>query len=75
MPNSDIINEEIIAVVDKLLEYKCISTKQHKQILIKCNLLRTKKVFVYTPIVDIITDIYACIHKYKYSYNCLYTHI
>ena len=37
--NSDIINEEIIARVDKLLEYKCISKKQHKQILIKCNLL------------------------------------
>ena len=37
--NSDIINEEIVAVVDKLLEYKCISKKQHKQILIKCNLL------------------------------------
>ena len=36
--NSDIINEEIIAIVDKLLEYKCISKKQHKQILIKCNL-------------------------------------
>ena len=38
--NSDIINEEIIAVVEKLLEYKCISKKQHKQILIKCNLLK-----------------------------------
>ena len=25
--NSDIINEEIIALVDKLLEYKCISKK------------------------------------------------
>ena len=37
--NSDIINVEIIAIVDKLLEYKCISKKQHKQILIKCNLL------------------------------------
>ena len=37
--NSDIVNEEIIAIVDKLLEYKCISKKQHKQILIKCNLL------------------------------------
>ena len=37
--NSDIINDEIIAIVDKLLEYKCISKKQHKQILIKCNLL------------------------------------
>ena len=37
--NSDIINDEIIAVVDKLLEYKCISKKQQKQILINCNLL------------------------------------
>ena len=37
--NSDIINEEIVAIVDKLLEYKCISKKEHKQILIKCNLL------------------------------------
>ena len=37
--NSDIINDEIVAIVDKLLEYKCISTKQHEQILIKCNLL------------------------------------
>ena len=36
--NSDIINEEIIAIVDEILEYKCISKKQHKQILIKCNL-------------------------------------
>ena len=37
--NSDIVNEEIVAIIDKLLEYKCISKKQHKQILIKCNLL------------------------------------
>ena len=37
--NSDIINDEIVAIVDKLLEYKCTSKKQHKQILIKCNLL------------------------------------
>ena len=37
--NSDIINDEIVAIVDKLLDYKCISKKQHKQILIKCNLL------------------------------------
>ena len=37
--NSDIINQEINAIVDKLLEYKCITKKQHKQILIKCNLL------------------------------------
>ena len=38
--NSDINNQEIVAIVDKLLEYKCISKKQHKQILIKCNLLQ-----------------------------------
>ena len=38
--NSDIINEEIVAIVDKLLEYKCITKKQHKQILIKCDLLQ-----------------------------------
>ena len=37
--NSDIINEETIAIVDKLLEYKCIFKKQRKQLLIKCNLL------------------------------------
>ena len=38
--NSDIINDEIVAIVDKLLEYKCISKKQHKQILFKCNLIK-----------------------------------
>ena len=37
--NSDIINEQIVAIIDKLLEYKCISKKQHEQILNKCNLL------------------------------------
>ena len=37
--NCNLIDEEIVAIVDKLLEYKCISKKQHKQILIKCNLL------------------------------------
>ena len=36
--NSDSINEEIVAIVDKLLAYKCITKKQHKQILLKCNL-------------------------------------
>ena len=38
--NSDIINDEIVAIVDKLLQYKCISKKQQKQTLIKCNLLQ-----------------------------------
>ena len=37
--NSDIIDEEIVAIIDKLLEYKCITKKQHKQILLKCNLI------------------------------------
>ena len=37
--NSDIINQEIVAIIDKLLEYECISKKQHEQILTKCNLL------------------------------------
>ena len=37
--NSNLIDEEIVAIVDKLLEYKCLSKKQHKQILTKCNLL------------------------------------
>ena len=36
--NSNLIDEEIVAIIDKLLEYKCLSKKQHKQILIKCNL-------------------------------------
>ena len=42
--NSDIINQEIVAIVDKLLEYKCITKKQHKQILYKCNLLQKEKI-------------------------------
>ena len=37
---SDIINNEIVAIVDKLLEYKCIYKKQHKQVSIKSNLLQ-----------------------------------
>ena len=37
--NSDLIIQEIVAIVDKLLEYQCISKKQHKQLLNKFNLL------------------------------------
>ena len=37
--NSEFINEVIVVIVDKLLEYRCITKKQQKQILIKCNLL------------------------------------
>ena len=34
IPN--IIDEEIAGIADKLLQYKCISTKQHKILLFKC---------------------------------------
>ena len=37
--NSDITNHEIVVIIDKLLDYRCISRKQHKQIFIKCNLI------------------------------------
>ena len=36
---SDLNNEEIVFIIDKSLEYKCLSKEQHKQVLIKCNLL------------------------------------
>ena len=44
--NSDKFNDEIVAIVDKLLEYRCISNKQHEQILIKYNLLH-KQVYMF----------------------------
>ena len=37
--NFIIINDDFIVIVDKLLEKNCISAKQHRQILIICNLL------------------------------------
>ena len=37
--NSSNFDEEMVAIVDNLLEKKCISKKQQKRILIKCNLL------------------------------------
>ena len=36
--NSELINEEIVAIVGKLLEQKCIFKKQHKRSLNKYNL-------------------------------------
>ena len=33
---SDLFNKEIVAIGHKLLEYKCISRKQHKILLLKC---------------------------------------
>ena len=44
--DSNIINEEILGIVEKLVEYNCITKKQHKQILIECNLL-LKKLYAY----------------------------
>ena len=35
--NSDINKQKIVAIVEKLLEYQCISTKQHKILLLKCS--------------------------------------
>ena len=40
--NSNIINNETVTIVDKLLKYKCIFKKQHEKFSIKCNLLHTK---------------------------------
>ena len=37
--SSKIINDEVIALAEKLLEFKCITTEQHKQILVNCNLI------------------------------------
>ena len=36
---SELNKDEFIALVDKLLQDPCISKKQHKQLLFKCNLL------------------------------------
>ena len=33
--NSNVINEKIVAIADELVEYKCISTKQHGFLLVK----------------------------------------
>ena len=44
--NSDIINKEFIAIVDKKLEYKCIFKKQHEGFLNNCNVFHTTKNYV-----------------------------
>ena len=38
--NFDMINQEIVAIVDNILEYKSLSKKQHKQFFFNCNLLQ-----------------------------------
>ena len=73
--NSDIIIREIVAIVDKLLEYKCISKKQHKQFLSQCNLIQFLLLYnyIYSNINNITTRIVVSIPKYKYLYNCTIT--
>ena len=41
--NSNIFNDGIVVVLDKFLEYECLSKKRHNQVLIKCKLLHTEK--------------------------------
>ena len=38
--NSNTINDEIVAIVDKTLKHKSMSKKEHEQTSIKCNLLQ-----------------------------------
>ena len=59
--NSILIDEEIVAILDKLLENNCISKKQNWKILINCNLFYEQVIFfVYT---NLITSIIVCKHK------------
>ena len=64
--NFDTINDEIAAIVEKLLEYKCIYKKQYEQTLIKCNLTNKKVNMFIIP-----THIIKSIPWYKYSYKCM----
>ena len=41
--NSNINNEELVAIADKLMEYKCKSAIQPKPSIMKCNLLHNRK--------------------------------
>ena len=76
------INEEFVAVVDKLLENKCSSKKQHNQTLTKCNFLQNEYnysyrhayICMYTQ--NVITRIIVCIHKHMvYTYNTCFFHL
>ena len=51
--NSDIINDEIVVIIDKLLEYKCITKKHYKQLLIKGNLLNKETSIITHTFVSI----------------------
>ena len=35
--NSEIFDEEIVAIADRILEHQCISVRQHKILLLKCS--------------------------------------
>ena len=37
--NSNLYNEEIVPIIDKLLDYKCITPTQQKKIILKISLL------------------------------------
>ena len=78
--NSDLINEEIVATIDELLDYKCAFKKPHKYFLVKCKFCTPRKSnykYSYSRYtrMSIITYKNVSIHKYKYSYNCMYTQI
>ena len=45
--NFHIINEEIFAIIDKLLEYKCISKKQHQQISLNVIYCKIHTFYIY----------------------------
>ena len=58
--NSNLFNEEINAILDKLLENRCMTVRQHKQMLNKCNLLHTNEKYVK-------------ILRYNFLYPCFFT--
>ena len=77
--NSDLFNQQVFAIVDKLLEYKCISKKQHKQIFLYVIY------YIYSKMNKISTHLIVCIPyknkknthinvhsiKFNYTYNCI----
>ena len=45
--NSDLFNQKIVTIVDKLLKNKSTSKKQHRQFLIECNIVWIITMFFY----------------------------
>ena len=48
---SDLINDEIAAIVDKLVDYICITKQRHKPILINVIYYTQRKVIINTHII------------------------